>query len=112
MVSSVILSLMTHQAFSDDTVDPAEPPHKYHQIEITAFEFIPKHLTVKAGDIVTWVNKDIVPHNVYNGTNKKAISPDLVTGDSFSYTIPAFKTSRTLDYFCNFHPSMLGKLSQ
>jgi plastocyanin len=103
---------MTHHAFSDDKVDKAAPSHQHHQIEITAFEFVPKQLSVKVGDTVTWVNKDIVPHNVYNNTSKKAISPDLATGERFSYTVPAFKTPLTLDYFCNFHPSMLGKLSQ
>jgi DNA-directed RNA polymerase specialized sigma subunit len=45
-----MLSLITHHAFSGDKVDKAASPHQHHQIEITAFEFIPKHLSVKVGE--------------------------------------------------------------
>ena len=113
LLIGTLLSVMTSYALSQDKVDKVtKPVHKHHQVQITGFEFVPNNLTVKAGDIVTWVNKDVVPHNVYDSADKKAISPDLATGKSFSYIVPAFKASGTLGYFCSFHPSMMGKLSQ
>ena len=109
LVGGMLFSLLATHAFSEDKVNqPSKPLHKHYQVEITGFEFVPKNLVVKAGDIVTWVNKDVVPHNVFNSANKQAISPDLATGKSFSYTVPV----GSLSYFCSFHPSMVGTLSQ
>ena len=111
LLSGTLLSAITTGAQSKGkTNEVNNPVYEHHKVQITGFEFIPKNLTVKVGDTVTWVNKDIVPHNIYNSANKKSISPNLATGESFSYTVPAFKVIDTLGYFCNFHPSMAGEL--
>jgi len=108
LIGGMLFSLLAARAYSGSKMNLAgKSLHKHHQVDITGFEFVPKNLIVKTGDIVTWVNKDVVPHNVFNRANKKAISPDLATGESFSYTV----ATGSLAYFCNFHPSMVGNLS-
>ncbi len=98
--------LLTSYALSDSTAEKSL--HVHHQVEITGFEFVPKNLAVAPGDIVTWTNKDIVPHNVINTADKRVISPDLATGENFSYKVSA----GAVEYFCGFHPSMTGSLKQ
>jgi plastocyanin len=76
-----------------------------HQIIISGFEFVPKELNVSVGDRITWINKDIVPHNIATNSEKTALSPELANGESFSLTV-----KDSLSYICGLHPSMQGKL--
>lgn len=77
-----------------------------HQIEISGFAFIPKELKVNAGDTITWINRDIVPHNIFDSTHKKSISPDLATGETYTFVVES-----PMLYECGLHPSMKGSLS-
>ncbi len=81
------------------------PKNTNHQIVISGFEFVPSELTVSVGDTVTWVNKDIVPHNIAINTKQKPLSFNLASGEEFTH-----KVSVSLDYICGLHPSMKGKL--
>jgi plastocyanin len=76
-----------------------------HVIEIKKFQFRPKILLVRSGDYVRWENKDIVPHQIVEGTLKKWRSKDLLPNDSFTLQI---KTSTS--YACILHPSMEAKI--
>ncbi len=78
----------------------------HHQIEISGFAFIPKELSVYAGDTITWINKDIVPHNIFDSTHKKSISPDLAAGETYTFVVES-----PMLYECELHPSMKGNLS-
>ncbi len=78
---------------------------KHHQVFISGFEFVPKVLKLSTGDTVTWVNKDVVPHNIIVGTKHIKLSPDLVRGEKFTFVAKA-----SLSYECGFHPSMKGRL--
>ena len=76
-----------------------------HKIIISKYEFIPPTLAVKVGDTVTWINKDIAPHNVIISNSQKIIAPNLAVDHKFIY-----KVSRAFEYECGFHPSMIGKI--
>lgn len=76
-----------------------------HQVVISGFEFIPKKLEVSMGDTVTWINKDIVPHNIAINTKQKALSPEIASGQQFVY-----KVNKSFSYICGLHPSMKGQL--
>jgi plastocyanin len=73
---------------------------KVHTVTMQGNGFHPEVLTVKSGDTIVWVNKDLVPHTA--------------TSDSFdSQTIAAGKSWRTtfhakgdFPYGCTFHPTM------
>jgi amicyanin len=75
-------------------------------IGIDNFTFNPQQLTVKAGTIVTWTNKDDIPHTVA-AVSKQFKSKALDTGDAYSFT---FTTPGIYDYFCSLHPHMTGTI--
>jgi plastocyanin len=75
-------------------------------VTIDNFTFRPQQVTVKAGDTVTWINHDDIPHTVTSKTmlfRSKAIDTD----DKFSFT---FTTPGTFMYFCSLHPHMTGSV--
>lgn len=76
-----------------------------HVIEIKKFQFRPQTLVVRAGDFVRWENKDIVPHQIAEGTLKKWKSQDLLPKDSFTLQI-----KHSTAYICKLHPTMQAKI--
>lgn len=65
-------------------------------------KFVPERVEVAAGDVVTWVNKDLVPHTVTAaaaGVESGSIAP----GASWKLTA---KRAGEIDYVCRFHPTM------
>ena len=76
------------------------------EVKIDNFTFNPQQIVVKAGDTVTWVNHDDIPHTVTSKTmafRSKAMDTD----DKFSFT---FATPGKFDYFCSLHPHMTGTI--
>jgi len=79
--------------------------------------FSPNPINVKVGGSVTWTNKDSIIHTVTSGTgpsdpNKgkefdSGISTLLTPGKTFSHT---FNTAGEFTYFCQVHPTMMGKV--
>ncbi len=76
------------------------------EVKIDNFTFNPQQVTVKAGDTVTWVNHDDIPHTV---TSKTFIfkSQAMDTDEKFSFT---FATPGSFLYFCSLHPHMTGTI--
>jgi plastocyanin len=79
--------------------------------------FSPDIINVKAGSSVTWTDKDTTAHTVtsgtgYNDANKgkefdSGVSTLLTSGKTFSHT---FNTAGEIPYFCQIHPTMVGKV--
>lgn len=79
--------------------------------------FSPNPVNVKVQNSVTWTNKDNVAHTITSGTgpsdpNKgkefdSGLSSLLTPGKTFTHT---FKTSGEIPYFCQIHPTMVGKV--
>lgn len=67
-------------------VAPAVAPAATVPVTITAAGFAPAEVTIDAGDTVTWTNTDAAVHQV--ASTKKGLfkSPQLSTGQSYSYT--------------------------
>jgi amicyanin len=74
------------------------------EVKIDNFTFAPQQITVKAGDTVTWTNRDDIPHTVTSKTTAFR-SKALDTNDKFTFT---FTTPGTYAYFCSLHPHMTG----
>jgi amicyanin len=76
------------------------------EVKIDNFVFNPQTIMVKAGDTVTWINHDDIPHTA---TSKSGVfrSKALDTDDKFSFT---FATPGTFAYFCALHPHMTGSI--
>lgn len=77
-----------------------------HVVEIVGFKFIPKSLAVKAGDTITWINKDIAPHTA-TADDSSFDTGELKQNESGSITV---SSDQTISYFCRFHPTMKAKL--
>jgi amicyanin len=85
---------------------PVGAPDAPATVGIDNFTFNPQKLTVKAGTVVTWTNKDDIPHAIA-AVSKQFKSKALDTGDAYSFT---FTTAGTYEYFCSLHPHMTGTI--
>ena len=89
---------------------PAAPaknaPAAAPMVHISNFTFSPQVLKIRAGQTVTWVNDDDIPHNV-TAVDKSFKSKVLDTGERFSFTFPR---AGTYAYFCGLHPHMTGSV--
>lgn len=82
------------------------PAPANHIVEIQNFLFSPKTLSVKAGDRITWINKDIVPHTA-TAADKSWDTGNLKPKESSMITVTKDMVE---SYFCRFHPSMKAKI--
>ncbi|HTE22958.1 cupredoxin domain-containing protein [Flavitalea sp.] len=76
-----------------------------HVILIQQKKIVPAEITVNKGDTVTWINKDIVDHNITEELNKLWTSGTLSAEKSWSMVV-----MKSADYFCTIHPVMKGRL--
>lgn len=70
-------------------------------------QFKPAALTVRRGERITWVNKDLFPHTA-TGAKRMLDSPSIPAGGSWS-TVAA--EAGTIEYSCTFHPTMKATLT-
>lgn len=77
-----------------------------HTVAMEAMQFQPAMLVVKVGDVITWVNKDLVPHTA---TSRSGVfdSGTIEPGHSFSYTATR---AGEFPYACVWHPTMVALL--
>ena len=80
---------------------------KQNKIEIKDFAFNPQTITVKAGEKVTWINRDDEPHTVVSVEKQFKKSTALDTDQEFTITAGA---PGTYTYFCSVHPKMTGTI--
>ncbi len=86
---------------------PAPAPANAHQVIIWEYKFQPNAVTVPAGTIVTWVNRDMTVHTAthYSYTDEPFDSGDMTAQGTFSHT---FRTPGTYSYLCMLHQGMVG----
>jgi glucose/arabinose dehydrogenase len=75
-------------------------------VEIRGFSFQPASITVPAGAIVTWINRDPVVHTV-TADNGSFDSGNIGSVEEFERT---FSEPGTYRYHCTPHPSMIGEI--
>lgn len=82
------------------------PDPTTHTVTVEAMRFSPERLTVKPGDIVVWINKDLVPHTATakGGFDSGNVDP----GRQWRWTV---KGDGRIDYVCTYHPGMKGSLA-
>jgi plastocyanin len=76
-----------------------------YKVEIKGMKFQPAVLNVQKGDTVTWVNNDMVDHDVTEESSKEWSSSLLAPGTSWSMV-----ADKSADYYCSIHQVMKGKL--
>lgn len=77
-----------------------------HVVTIEGMQFYPATLSVKRGDKVTWINKDLVPHTA-TAVSRAFDSGVIAAGASWTYTV---REEGSSVYVCLFHPTMQGTL--
>jgi plastocyanin len=77
-----------------------------HRVVIEGMAFTPKAVTVRPGDTITWVNKDMFVHNV-TAAAAGIKSGDLQPGQSWRHKVGK---GETFDYLCTLHPVMTGRV--
>ena len=84
----------------------AQGAGKSHTVRIEGMKFVPERLEVAAGDTVTWVNKDFLPHSV-TATANHVESGDLAQGKAWKLVA---RKKGEMNYICRLHPVMHGTL--
>ncbi|MCZ6653240.1 MAG: plastocyanin/azurin family copper-binding protein [Planctomycetota bacterium] len=81
-----------------------------NEVFMQAIAFNPMEITIQAGESVTWINQDIVPHTATSGNpgdeDLGAIfrSAQFGQGGTFTHT---FNDEGEFVYFCEVHPGMM-----
>ena len=117
LLSALLASLPLHTALAADAIEPlpeaSAAPAEAKQVQIDKMKFNPTDITVKAGSVVTWTNKEGLPHNVHfkaGGPNvtKDIEGPMLRANQTYSVR---FNQAGTYDYICTPHPFMKAKVT-
>ncbi|MDX1279433.1 plastocyanin/azurin family copper-binding protein [Oceanihabitans sediminis] len=77
-----------------------------HTVTIFRMKYHPAQLNVRKGDTVVWINKDFVPHDVTEATNKKWTSKPLKQGEKWYRVI-----TEDINYYCDLHKVMKGVIT-
>ena len=85
---------------------PAPAAGATHTVIMEGVAFVPETLTVKRGDTVVWVNKDMFPHTV---TAKDGSFDSRAMAPNKTWKLVARKIG-TFPYVCTLHPTMKGIL--
>ncbi len=102
----IVAGLLLTSAASGATM-PASAQEKPRivQIVITEATFTPLKDPLKVGDVIEWVNNDVVDHTA-TAKNKDW---DVVIRVGRKVRMP-LKKAGTVDYFCKYHPNMTGQI--
>jgi plastocyanin len=88
------------------TVETTPASVSDNTINIRDMAYDPAEITVKAGSIVRWVNRDTAVHSVVFYKDSK-IDPSGVLAKSQSFSV-RFYNAGTFPYHCGVHPDMQG----
>ena len=94
-------------ALAGQMKDMDSTSNKQNRIEIKDFAFNPQTITVKAGEKVTWINRDEEPHTVVSVEKRFKKSTALDTDQEFTITAGP---PGTYTYYCSVHPKMTGTI--
>jgi plastocyanin len=73
-----------------------------HKVDILSFKFIPEHLSVRVGDTILFVNKDLVPHTA-TAKNGSWDTEEIRGGSERAYVL---ERAGRFVYVCRYHPAM------
>jgi plastocyanin len=77
-----------------------------HVVTIENLQFSPRVLTIRRGDSVVWLNKDIFPHTAT--ADAKSFDSQAIAANS-SWTYKADHAG-SFSYGCSYHPTMRATL--
>lgn len=83
------------------------PKPKTHTVTMEGIRFQPEELTVASGDVIVWLNKDLVAHTATSSESGIFDSQLIAPGKSWKFTA---RTKGNVAYVCTYHPGMKGML--
>ena len=83
----------------------AAAPPKVHTVVITEMAFGRLPASVRPGDVVVWVNKDMFRHTAT--ARDRSFDVDLAPGKSARTVV---RKPGTVSFYCRYHPGMTGRL--
>ncbi len=92
-----------HNNSTDDSAGMQQ--QQEYTIEIKQMKFVPAEITVHKGDKITFLNHDLVTHDITEYPGKTWTSDKLPADESWSMT-----ASQSSNYYCTLHPTMKGKI--
>ena len=87
--------------------DAAATAQAAHTVVIENMQFNPATLTVRRGERIVWVNKDLFPHTVTSAV-KAFDSGSIAPDGSWSFTP---RKAGSYPYGCTFHPTMKATIT-
>lgn len=78
-----------------------------HPVSIANMTFTPMHITIKAGDIIEWHNRDSEGHTATD----KGGTWDTGTLRRNKKAVIRFDKPGQYDYYCSWHSNMQGKIT-
>ncbi|MEX6689959.1 plastocyanin/azurin family copper-binding protein [Danxiaibacter flavus] len=83
----------------------AERAPQTHIVEIRQMVFSPAEIKVKKGDSITFINHDLVAHDITEASSKAWTSSPLQPEQSWK-----LKVTASANYYCSLHAVMKGKI--
>lgn len=84
-------------------------------VEMIDITYQPSEVQVRVGDVVRFVNREAILHDVYSGSpddpNAGALfsSPDMLEGDEYCLK---FDSEGSFDFWCTYHPQVMQGVVQ
>ena len=105
IIASIIIFISCSRTDQRQRVKSKKTVNTSHVVIVQQMKFSPAEVFASRGDTITWINKDIVDHNVTEEKSKEWSSSVLSPGKSWSLIV-----AESADYLCTIHPVMKGKL--
>jgi plastocyanin len=91
------------------STDSSSPAKTATAIQISNFLYKPDPITVKAGAKVSITNEDDTAHTVTDKGTARTFDSGTIKGNATGTV--TFSKPGTYAYFCEFHPTMAGKVT-
>ena len=76
------------------------------QVKIEKLAFVPPQVSAHVGDTIEWANADFVAHTA----TARDGAWDVMIAPSATASV-VLKADGTMDYYCRFHPNMIGQIT-
>ena len=103
-VRRALLGVIAYAMASGATASAVAPATKH--ITIAGMSYSAPQITLKTGETVEWINKDVVDHTA---TEKKAGVWNESIGPGKSARV-VMKKAGSFDYYCRYHPNMVARV--
>lgn len=112
LIAAAIMTMAGVTGALADKVDILDAaPEDAVIVNIDKMKYDNAEITIKAGDAVTWINNEVMPHNVHflaGVAADDALKGTMLKKDE-SWSV-RFNEPGTYDYHCTPHPFMRGKV--